>query len=505
MPEFLDTRSLVDLWIRASAQHGSRTMVERGTEAWTYGDLFQWSMRVASWLRKGGLAPDARVLILLGNGPEYVASYFGVLAAGGTVVALSPTAEAPELASAITQCEPWAAITHASREKELSSLRRIVVGRDADDACFQPGGAEWNDIVDRGSAATFEPVESELAQIIFTSGTSSRPKGVTLSHRNLLANIRSILSYLRLGAEDSVLAVLPFYYSYGNSVLLTHAAVGGRLIVGDLVFVSRALDLIDEKAVTGFAGVPSSFFALLHHSDFRHRKFRTLRYLTCAGGALAPSLIDELVRAQPGLELHVMYGQTEASPRLTSLPPSDAIRKRGSVGVPVPGVSLLVRMSSGEVCARGVTGEIYATGPNVMQGYWRDPDSTAEVLTTHGLRTGDLGHVDEDGYLYIDGRVSGVIKSEGYRVSPEEVEAKLLELEGIYAVAVAGLPDERWGEAITAFVQLQPGVQMDADLIIDYSKRTLPRHKQVRKVSFVDQLPKTSTGKLARSRLPTSV
>ena len=140
-----------------------------------------------------------------------------------------------------------------------------------------------------------------------------------------------------------------------------------------------------------------------------------------------------------------------------------------------------------------------------MHGYWNDPDSTSEVLTPHGLRTGDLGHLDEDGYLYIDGRVSGMIKCEGYRVNPEEIEAVLLEIEGVHAVAVAGVPDERWGEAITAFVQLQPGAQVDADAIIDYCKQKLPRHKQVRMVSFVGELPKTSTGKLVRSRLPTSV
>jgi acyl-CoA synthetase (AMP-forming)/AMP-acid ligase II len=466
--------SLVDLWFDSCRQHASRILIERGADSWAYGDLFQSSVRVAAWLRANGLVAGGRVMILLENGPEYVASYFGVLAAGGIAVALSPAAGPRELTVATAECEPCATITaHA-----------------------------WAEIAEGEAAGTtFDPVRYPVAQIIYTSGTSGRPKGVTLSHRNLLANTHSILSYLHLSCEDSVLAILPFCHAYGNSLLLTHVAVGGRLVLSDFVFVSRALDVIDQKGVTGFAGVPASFAALLRHSDFHRRTFRSLRYLTCAGGAFAPSLTDELIAAHPEIELHVMYGQTEAAPRLSSLPPSDVIRKRGSVGVAIPAVTLTVRDGAGEVCPANITGEIYASGPNVMDGYWKDAALTADVLRPHGLRTGDLGHMDEEGYLYIDGRSTDLIKSGGYRVHPEEIEAVLQEIDGVHAAAVAGLPDEQWGETITAFVQLRPGVHLETGVIIDYCKRKLPRHKQVRRVVFVGELPKTATGKLVRSRL----
>lgn len=466
--------SLVDLWVASCTRYASSVLLQQGEAAWTYAGLFGQSSRVAAWLKAHGLQPGDRVAILLPNGPAYVAAYFGAMMAGAIAVPLNPTGSGEDAAAAIAHCEPSVMI----------DARR------------------WDDIVrsdavDAGAAPTAHPI----AQIAYTSGTSSRPKGVTLSHENLASNVRSVLAYLRLTADDGVLAILPFHYAYGTSVLLTHIAAGGRLVLSDFVFVQKALDLIESGGVTGFSGVPASFASLLRHSDFRSRRFHTLRYLTCAGGALSREVVAELVAAQPDIELHVMYGQTEAGPRLSSLPPSDAMRKLGSIGLAIPGVELSVRRTSGELCGVGETGELYARGPNIMHGYWRDPEATASVLTEHGLRTGDLAHVDQDGYLYFDGRTSHTIKSGGYRVNPEEIEAALQAIDGVEAVVVAGIPDEQMGEAIAAFIQVGATAAIDRDLVLEYSRRVLPRHKQVRHVVFVDELPRTPTGKPVRSGL----
>jgi long-chain acyl-CoA synthetase len=477
---------------------------------WSYGEIAGRAAGVAAWLRDTGVSAGSRVVLLLPNGPEYPIVYFGVLLAGCCVVALNPGADVREIEFVLRHSEASAACVGVER---VEDLRPILAGladvravlRVARGGAAAPADDAWPSL---DALPVAEPVPAraahdieDLAQIIYTSGTTGRPKGVMLSHRNLAANTRSIIQYLRLTRDDAILAILPFYYSYGNSLLLTHVAVGGRLVVAsDFVFWNQALDLAERQAVTGFSGVPSSFAMLLYRSDLAKRRFPALRYMTCAGGPLPPANISRLRELLPQVRLFIMYGQTEASARLTSLLPDELEERLGSSGRGIPGVEITVRDEDGALMPPGEVGELVARGENVMLGYWKDPDATAEVLRPEGLRTRDLARMDDEGYVWIVGRKDDVIKSGAYRISPQEIEEALAELPGVAHVAVVGAPDEFLSEVPVAFV-VRNGVALTEDEVLRAAQQRLPRYKAVRRVYLVDDLPRTTSGKVKRADL----
>ena len=503
-------RTIGDLFLRSVQRFPRRSAFWwRGVEV-TYGDLWLGAGGFARWLLEHGCRPGDRVALLLPNGPHYLIAYFGTLLARGIAVGLNPDTTAKDLAWVIGHCQPHTVLGEAASKRLIEEAVRNVRAVPRIVLTERPTVNRppfWPQIANDEPPTPARPSPEDPAQIIYTSGTSGHPKGVTLTHRNLVANTMSIVQYLRLGPEDAVFVILPFYYSYGNSLLLTHVAVGGRLIqTPDFVFLNRALDVMAEQGATGFAGVPSSYAMLLHRSNFLDRQFPRLRYMTCAGGPLAPSIVRQLRAAFPDVELYLMYGQTEASARLSTLLPEEVDRKLGSIGRGIPGVTLRVLDDAGRPVQPGEIGEIVAQGENIMAGYWNDPDATAKVLRPEGLRTGDLATVDEEGYIYIVGRKSDLIKSGAYRIHPKEIEEVILELPGVAEVAVVGLPDELLGEAPVAFVvrsEQAPG--LESDDIIRHCAQRLPRYKQVHRVVFVDTLPKTSSGKIKRSLLRTSV
>jgi acyl-CoA synthetase (AMP-forming)/AMP-acid ligase II len=297
-------------------------------------------------------------------------------------------------------------------------------------------------------------------------------------------------------------AILPFSYSYGNSLLLTHVAVGGRLVLAsDFAYWKRVVELMEAQRVSGFAGIPASFAMLLARSDLLRRPMRHLRYLTCAGGALPVPNVVRLRQGLPHVRVFLMYGQTEASARLTTLQPADLDRKLGSCGRPIAGVSIAIRDSDGRAVPTGEVGEIVVQGDNVMLGYWRDPEGTREVLRPDGLHTGDLGKLDDEGFLYIVGRHTDMIKSGGYRISPQEIEDVLLELEFLAEAGVVGRSDIVFGEVPVAFVVPRPGARCACEDVIEHARGRLPRYKAVHQVYVVESLPRTANGKVQRAKL----
>ena len=430
--------------------------------------------------------------------------------AGGVVVAMNNSAKCKDLSVWIRHSDAkWlvADANHPELEELLKSDLpeiNVVVNRKQVDGSI-------SDAIDLGTVIkTASPAEPDiaidnvgnLASIIYTSGTTGKPKGVMLSHQNLAANIASITQYLRLSGSDRIVNVLPFYYSYGNSVLHTHMSVGGTIIMeNSLAFPQKILSLMEQEGATGFSGVPSTYALLMNRTKFSNFDLSRLRYMTQAGGPMAPANIKRVIEELPEVKFYVMYGQTEATARLSYLPPDRLWEKMGSIGIAIPGVTLEIRDEHGNKTASGVTGQICVKGENVMLGYWKDPEETQKVLRNNWLYTGDLAHYDSDEYIYIDGRSSDMIKSGAHRISPKEIEEVIQELDETSEVAVVGVSDEMMGQLLKAVIVVKQGREIQKAKILQHCKKNLAIYKIPKYVEFTEQLPKTASGKVRRFML----
>ena len=509
---------------RTSAQQGGamspvdllRCTVERSPDAVfviqgdrrvPYQELWADIASLAHFLRRHGVTRGDRVAILTPNSPYYIAAYYGVLAAGGVAVTLNINGRAREIASWLAHSEARCLIADASHAelasavRDLPALQLITVGNTT---TIERPVISWSDALDTGSGGggLIEQSSADApAAILYTSGTTGRPKGVVLTHGNLASNTRSIVAYLGLGPSDRCLNVLPFYYSYGNSVLQTHAAVGASMVLeNSLAYPHQVIARLAGERVTGFAGVPSTYALLLQRVRLDEYDFSSLRYMTQAGGPMSQANVLKLRTALPHVRLFVMYGQTEATARLTYLPPERLVDKLGSVGVPIPDVAIQIRNQSGEV-ERGVVGEVCARGPNIMQGYWKDPVATAEVVQDGWLYTGDLGYMDDEGFIFLQGRSKDMIKSGAHRINPQEIEEVIGELPEVFEVAVVGIPDDILGQVIKAVIVAQPNSSLQVAAVKAHCHTRLATYKIPRHVEFVSQLPKTASGKIQRFRL----
>jgi long-chain acyl-CoA synthetase len=459
----------------------------------TYGELALKASAIREQLGSAGLGCGDRTVIWLENSAEYVAAYLAILELGGIVVALHPKFLAAEVlrtvhhvgaAALISTDSVWNSNCHAFAD---SGLRFALVS------------GKLHPLPD---PATPEKAAGDLAQIVYTSGTTGQPKGVMLSHSNLIANMRSILDCLHLTQADSIAAVLPFVFVYGNSVMLTHLFTGGKLVIeNNLIYPQVLVDLMRKESTTGFSGVASNYAFLLRQADFHAGNQSALRYFTCAGGPMPSELLRKILDAFPRSEFHVMYGQTEATARLTMLPPADLERKKGSAGLPVPGVRIRVVKEDGIAALPGELGEITVEGDNVMQGYWRDPEASARAIRNGALHTGDVGYMDDDGYVYITGRNSEMIKSGAFRISPNEIEDVLYQHPDVYETGVVGNPDEMLGETIVALVVPKAGRVPAQKALLAHCAHHLAPYKRPKAILLVKELPKSANGKILRPRL----
>jgi acyl-CoA synthetase (AMP-forming)/AMP-acid ligase II len=481
-------------------------------EQLSFGQADHQAGALAASLKELGVRQGDRVALVLDNVPQYPVACYGILKAGAAVLPLCADTRSTTLTRALAHGEARAVILGGRNTRllegtggELPDLRAIIsVGKPQVSPRDGVNVVEFDQLLSGKPMHDESTGDSALAAIMYTSGTTSLPKGVMLSHRNLLSNTRSIVEYLELSSEERVGLVLPFFYSYGTSVLHTHIAVGGTIVVlGSVAFPAAILQGIEQYGCTGLPGVPSTFAKLIHFQAFANYNLSSIRYLTQAGGPMTPALTRKLMQARPQAKIYVMYGQTEASPRLTYLPPSDLERKLGSVGIPIPGVSLAVVDQDGTSCPPGVQGELVARGDNIMLGYWKDEAETKRALRPEGLRTGDLARADEDGYFYIIGRNNDMIKAGAHRISPQEIEAAVERLPAVSKCGVVGIPDELLGEAIAAFVLPIPGAELSENEVMRACFEQLPRFKMPQHVLIVDHLPTTDTGKVRRSELKT--
>ncbi len=474
------------------------------TARWSYAELAGAVSASAAFLQGCGRVKGDHIALLFRNSPHYVAAYYGALAAGCVTVPLNPHEHAQVLTRQMEHCQArmllgdpahpeWSAISELAQSNGVE----VVEIPAEDDA-----GTLARYLRQMGGAAAPQHSTQEadaIATIIYTSGTTGRPKGVMLSHVNLASNTASIVKYLGLRPDDRGIAVLPFQFSYGNSVLHTHLAAGAELLLEDSIAYPHAvLQRLADRGVTGFSGVPSTFALLLSRCDLAAFDLSRLRYLTQAGGPMPKANILRLRAQLPNARLFVMYGQTEAAARLSYLPPDRLDDKLGSVGVAIPGVELAVLRPDGTGANPNEVGEIAAQGPNVMRGYLKDPDATREALRGGWLHTGDLGHFDDDGFLYIDGRAVEMIKVGAFRVSPQEVEEAIAALPGVAEVGVTGIPDELLGQAIKAVLVMKEGAKLEVRTVKAHCRQHLAMYKVPKVVEFAHALPYTATGKVRR-------
>lgn len=471
----------------------AQTALIAGKNQYTYADLQAACERAAGALVEAGVEPGDRVAILGNNSLFWVACYLAIMKLGGVAVPLAPTLTADEV-QGLMQFVQFKAMCVDRRT--LRSYAGVLSGPLIfDEVLSQPGRREWP------SGETIESVHQDAA-LMFTSGTTSSPRLVRITHRNIQANTDSIIEYLELDERERIMAVLQFYYCFGTSLLHTHLRAGGSIVMANsFVYPEVVLNQMAETECTGLAGVPSTYQTLLRNSTFPRRQFPALRKLQQAGGKLQPVLIEELVKCVPQARVYVMYGQTEATARLSYLPPEELPARLGSIGKGIPGVTLQVIGEDGCPVKPGEVGEIYAWGDNISPGYWNNPEATAEKFAGGALHTGDLATVNEDGYIYVVDRKADFIKSYGFRVSSQRVEECIVEIPEVVAAAVIGEQDEVRGEAILAFVVQRAGSQLTEADIITHCANRLANYMVPKRVVFLDRLPMNAHGKIVKNEL----
>jgi acyl-CoA synthetase (AMP-forming)/AMP-acid ligase II len=468
-----------------------------GREVVTYGQLREMAAGWTARLRHAGLTVGDRVGLFAENSPFWVAAYLGTIRAGFCVVPFQVDCSDSTFQRIVTST--------GMRQLVVSQrfLPRVapLAERLGLPLAQEPASLDQGDGCPTSAAAM---ATRDLAAIMFTSGSTGEPKGVMVTHRNIECNTRDIVDYLGLTANDRVMAVLPFYYCYGVSLLHTHLLAGGSLVLNNrFMFPEKVLDEMVEKQCTGLAGVPSTYQILLRKTHFARRTFPALRWFQQAGGKLPNAFLREIREAFPAVRLFVMYGQTEGTARLSYLPPERLDDKLGSVGRGLPNTHLDIVRADGAAARPGSddVGEIIASGDNITPGYWNDPEETARYFRSGRLMTGDMARIDKDGFIFIVERARDFIKAMGNRVSPKEIEEVLAEMPEVVEAAVLGVPDELWGEAVKAFLVTAQPEQLTAAKVLEHCRKRLPNFKIPQYVEFLPRLPKTANGKVAKEEL----
>jgi acyl-CoA synthetase (AMP-forming)/AMP-acid ligase II len=430
-----------------------------------------------------GLRAGDRVLVGCGLNPESTLVYLAAMYAGLVPILLEDRSIETSGESLCTKTGARAAWTE--KEHHYNWARRLglkhFVGR------FKSHPVS--------PLAPAERSETDLAALMPTSGSTGLPRLVQVTHGNLIANTEAIIRSQFLGSDERAMLILPLNYCFGASVIHTHLYQGGSVVFDSrFMFPDKVLRAISTYSCTTFAGVPTVFNLLVGRSSIRSIPMPGLRRFLQAGGALAPRSIQTVRDLVPTADFFAMYGQTEATSRISCLPPDRITDKIGSVGLPLDNLVLRIADEEGNELPLGQTGEIWVKGPSVCDGYFEDGEETARKFCDGWLKTGDLGALDEDGFLWIKGRKGDFMKIRGVRVSFAEVEAKVATTPGVYECAAASVPHPEAGEALALFIVPEKG-SSDLPALV---RQVIPPQWTCSAVNLVTDLPKTSNGKIAR-------
>ena len=480
----------------------------------TYAALEGQSNALAHALQRRGVRRGDRVVVFADNTLAVATAFFGVLKADAVVSIVNPLTKSDKLAYLLNDCRATALVTDAHlaevvrpAARRCAALKTVIATGDTD-AADLPCLSRWDDAVAQGGDAPppRRGIDVDLAALIYTSGSTGDPKGVMLTHRNMLTAATSITTYLGLREDDVVLDVLPLAFDYGLYQLIMSVRQGARLVLErSFAFAAQVLEAVVSEGVTFFPGVPT-LFATLGEMDLSRWDLSRVRAVTNTAAALHPKHIAALRRCFPAARIFSMYGLTECK-RVSYVPPEELDRKIDSVGIPIPNTEVWIVDEDGNRLPPGQVGQLVVRGATVMRGYWEKPEETARKLRPgpiHGeevLWTGDLCRMDEEGYLYFVGRMDDVIKSRGEKVAPKEVEAALLAMGGVREAAVIGVPDELLGQAVKAFVVLERGVPLTSKDLQRHCQSRLENFMVPKYVEIVDSLPRTDTGKIKKTGL----
>ncbi len=524
MVEFDPT--LVHDWLRRSARRfPDKVALICDQQRWTYKALDEYSDHLARALMSAGVRRQDRVVVLLDNSAQTVISLYGILKAGGVFIILAGSIKGPKLRYILENSGATVLITHVGKAKVVKDAlgnghqgcKTIWVGPTTRiPQEFSESSLVWDEIFADFGTTTADIkknirfprcVDVDLATLIYTSGSTGEPKGVMSTHHNMISAARSIIQYIGNVEEDVILDVLPLSFDYGLYQVIMAFMFGGTVVLEkSFLYLHNILECIAKEKVTGFPIVPTVVAMLLKLQDLTKYDLSMLRYMTNTGAALPVEHIRRLRNMFPHVTMISMFGLTECK-RVCYLPPEELDRRPSSVGKAMPNCEVFVVDEDGNEVAPGQTGELIIRGSNVMQGYWADPKLTARTYrdgqypSSRILYSGDYFRTDEDGFLYFLGRKDDMIKSKGERVSAKEVENNISAMEGVSEVAVIGLPDEIFGQAIKAYIVPAPGVELSDKQVLKYCSENMETFMVPKYVEFMDNLPKTPNGKIDKKQL----
>ncbi len=479
----------------------------------SYREIEEASTKLANFLISHGVNIGDRIGIFSNKDIEEIIAIFAILKVGALFVHINPQFKENQLSHVISDCsikvlcvnDIKAAILEKAYpdENPLALVISLSPKINLDHDIFQ-NVYYLDDILKESSTNKITSVnlnEDDTASIIYTSGSTGMPKGVVVTHKIFSDSTTISASVLENNINDRLINTAPFSFDGALSQLFTMFLVKGTIVLQKSSFPRDIVKTLLTEQITGFHAVPSLWIMLLQrHSPLAKNRYPFLRYISTIGEVFPQNYLIELKNILDKTNIYIMYGITEAF-RSTYLPPGDFEKKPLSVGKPFPGVEILVVDEQGRICEHGEIGEIVHRGVFISPGYWNNPEKTLETFKENSLYTGDLGKLDDEGYLYFIGRKDGMIKTNGYRVSPDEIEQCLYQIEEIREAAVIGVPDDKIGNTIKAVVACKDENDLSPSWIINYCKKRLPYYMVPRIVEFRDNLPRTSTNKINKSAL----
>jgi fatty-acyl-CoA synthase len=513
-------------WLqRRRPKSGSKTALISGNHELSYEQFADRSVRMANALRDRGVAKGDRVAYLGENHPSFLETLFACASLGAIFVPLNTRLAPPELQFQLQDCGVVALIHArslsglAARGAAGTAVARLVAVDDSVDDSVDGGAAGVGDLAARGAdGAAMEDFEEVLASgadqpidepvtlddgamILYTSGTTGRPKGALLTHGNITWNCINVIVDFDFSSADVALMISPMFHvaSLDMGVLPT-LLKGGTVVLEARFNAGRILELIEKHRATTISGVPTTYQMLCEDPAWETTELSSLNKLTC-GGSAVPMRVLEAYEAR-GLRFSNGYGMTETAPGATTLPAARSREKAGSSGLPQFFTDIRIADFDGHPASPGTVGEIQIKGPNVIHEYWNRPEATAESYAPGGwFKSGDMGYKDEDGFVFVSDRLKDMIISGGENIYPAEIEQAIAELEAVGSVAVIGVPDEKWGEVPRAVVLLREGAQLTADELRTHLDGRLARYKIPKSVVFVNEMPRTASGKIRKADL----